>query len=361
MRIRASQFALGLSVAFIGSTTFLLAASSNAQPFMGLKRYAETTAFPVNTPGNSGTLTIVGRKGSTYTFLTAAHVVDQAYAGESADVEIVNSSGNPQVVNLRVIKSFQNNGVDLAIGQFNYSGSARIDVLPLFGLAPDSSWENDPSRYRDVSIPCNDKRLSFHERCFSNKKWDQPGMCYFSGLGDAPCSSPPKVQMKERVASGSYERFRGTFNGRRYEEKVATIGDYYVAGYSLPSMAITERIFRVSEARFQNLLRRNRDGYNLIYTATSTVPGMSGGPVLAARLCPDRDYRAYAGIIGIHGKSEDYNSTSSRSGISLAIPINSPVVISFIKSNGSSLGIPVGSSYIRSVSEICSDKSRTFL
>ena len=140
-------------------------------------------------------------------------------------------------------------------------------------------------------------------------------------------------------------------------------GDFAVAGYSLPSKSITERVLRVSFATPQNLLSRNKDGYNLIYEATSTVPGMSGGPVIAARLCPIlKKYArvgAYAGIIGIHGKSEEYNNTGSRSGISLAIPINSPTVIQYFSTHAKSLGVPTGNEYEQKVKHGCS-KDQTF-
>jgi hypothetical protein len=69
---------------------------------------------------------------------------------------------------------------------------------------------------------------------------------------------------------------------------------------------------------------------------------------------------AYAGIIGIHGKSEEYSNTGSRSGISLAIPINSPAVTQYLVANAKSLGIPVGKQYVQLVKQSCSSGKNFF-
>ena len=156
---------------------------------------------------------------------------------------------------------------------------------------------------------------------------------------------------------GTYERHNGTIDGMSYFIKTGTIGNFVVAGYSPPSTSIEARIFRYSYAAPKELLKRNKNGYELLYETTSTVPGMSGGPVMGNRLCPRKDqytkYRFYPGIVGIHGRSEEYGNTQSRSGLNLGVPITNPKVIHFLTSNAKSLGIQVTTNYEEGVNYFC--------
>lgn len=355
----------------IGSLILVFIAPSKAEAFKALESYAQRVTLPIVTPANGGSITIIGKKDSTYTFLTAAHVIAGTAKGEINSIDLSSQVGRDLFVEATIKKDFSSDGIDLAIGTFQYVGKTDLEVLPLFGLAPDAKWEDDPSQYKKVSLPCDDKTLDWS--CTKTSPMYGETDCYYMGYGKAPCDKPPMVSVTRRLSMGTYDRFEGIYNNKRYDIKTASIGDYAVAGYSLPSRSITERVLRISFAVPQNLLSRNKDGYNLIYEATSTVPGMSGGPVLAARLCPGSELNAkrgnctgscgngaYAGIIGVHGKSEEYSNTGSRSGISLAIPINSPLVVQYLNSNAMALGIPSGNSYVQLVNQSCSNRRSFF-
>jgi len=350
----------------IGGLMLAASAPSKSEAFKALEVYAQRATLPIVTPANGGSITIVGKTGSTYTFLTAAHVIAGTAKGETDSIDLSSQAGKELFSKATIKKDFRSDGIDLAVGTFQYSGKSDLEVLPLFGLAPDAKWEDDPSQYKKVSLPCDDPSIDSIARCTKlSPMYGETNCFYLGGHGKAPCDKPPIVTITRRLSMGTYDRFEGIFNNKRYDTKTGTIGDFAVAGYSLPSRSITERVLRVSFAVPQNLLSRNKDGYNLIYEATSTVPGMSGGPVVAARLCPGSDLSggtcmgscgsgAYAGIIGVHGKSEEYSNTGSRSGISLAIPITSPVVIQYLTSNAKALGIPVANSYGQLVKQSCS-------
>lgn len=352
-------------LAALGISTLLASTPSYAEPFKQLNNLAKDVTLPILTSGNGGSITIIGRNNSTYTFLTSAHVISGTARGEVNSVDLSNQTGKSTLVQSKMIKDFRSEGLDLAIGNFEYSGKSNLQVLPLFGLAPDVKWEDDPSKYQKVSISCEDESLG-RDKCSKVRMGGTDIECYYTGIGKAPCDKPPTINVNRRLSTGTYERFNGTFNNKQYDIKTATIGDFVVAGYSLPTRAISERVLRISAAIPQNLLNRNKDGYNLIYESSSTVPGMSGGPVLAARLCPmniDERQRvgqgAYAGIIGIHGQSEEYSNTGARSGISLAIPISNPVVIDYLTSNSKILGIPAGRTYTDVAKTACT-KENTF-
>jgi len=128
-----------------------------------------------------------------------------------------------------------------------------------------------------------------------------------------------------------------------------------VAGYSLPSKAITQRIFRVVDAQLIEKIKGNKNGYDLLYQS-STVQGMSGGPVLGFRDCSNgRGFAlgispnsVFPSLLAIHGRSEDYRGGDGRSGVSLGIPIDNQILV-YLKSIASQRGIPVGESNLRSL------------
>ena len=128
-----------------------------------------------------------------------------------------------------------------------------------------------------------------------------------------------------------------------------------VAGYSLPSKAIRQHIFRVVDAQLIEKIQGNQDGYNLLYQS-STVQGMSGGPVLGFRDCSNgRGFAlgispnsVFPVLLGIHGRSEDYRGGDGRSGVSLGIPIEQEMLL-YIRSVASQRGILVGEAAIRSL------------
>jgi serine protease Do len=110
---------------------------------------------------------------------------------------------------------------------------------------------------------------------------------------------------------------------------VATIGNpasvvegapSYVAGYPARTEALTESIYNFSAGQITAKAPRPfRDGYGLVYTNT-TLPGMSGGPVLNGN----------GQLIGIHGRAdaqaqwqdEQLNSKIYvKSGVNLGIPV----------------------------------------
>lgn len=126
-----------------------------------------------------------------------------------------------------------------------------------------------------------------------------------------------------------------------------------VAGYSLPSKAIRKRLFRVVDAQLIEKIQGNDDGYNLLYQS-STVQGMSGGPVLGFRDCSNGKGFAlgispnsvFPSLVAIHGRSEDYRGGDGRSGVSLGIPIDRDM-LNFLRSIAPQRGIPVGEAQIR--------------
>ena len=126
-------------------------------------------------------------------------------------------------------------------------------------------------------------------------------------------------------------------------------GGGLVTGVSLPSRSITVPIIRFDGVGLRRRAYGNKDGYEMIYKS-STVPGMSGGPVLGPRFisCQNKDHEIFGNftLLGIHGRSEEYYS-GGRSGISLGIPID--LIKDYLIDNSKRLGIPVTKKEIQEI------------
>jgi S1-C subfamily serine protease len=129
-----------------------------------------------------------------------------------------------------------------------------------------------------------------------------------------------------QIVSGSLQRAKGDVDlavaqfrsDKSYQ--VAKIGDssllesgmdVYVAGFPVPTLAITERVWVFREGKVTaNSSKAFKDGYSLIYS-NSTLPGMSGGGVL----------NRYGELVGIHGKG-DRTADNFKTDYNLGMPIS---------------------------------------
>jgi tetratricopeptide (TPR) repeat protein/V8-like Glu-specific endopeptidase len=87
--------------------------------------------------------------------------------------------------------------------------------------------------------------------------------------------------------------------------------ELYVAGFPAPTDVITESVFVVQSGQVvANSKRVFKDGYSLLYS-NSTLPGMSGGPVLDAN----------GKVVGIHGKGDREKVSEVKTGFNAGMPI----------------------------------------
>ena len=95
----------------------------------------------------------------------------------------------------------------------------------------------------------------------------------------------------------------------------------FVYGYPLPTSAVGERVPRFLKGELiANATAYIKEGYQLIYS-NSTLPGMSGGPIL--------DQDGY--VIGIHGRGEADLEIMNQVGIATKNVTNLGVPISYFK------------------------------
>lgn len=278
-------------------------AMEGGQEFQETKSFAKSITIGIETPSGSGSGIIIGKKGSMYFFLTAAHVV----------------TGNPE-------------------NEEFYAYSAQ---------------SSKPKRYRILSFE-------------KPKDWQKIDATIGSFESDeelAPALIFPLETTKH--ANGYRWQPLYNYNGRTYNDAWGIQGPISVAGVSIPTRAVTVPIFRSSTIRMLDRANGNQNGYEAIYTATSTVPGMSGGPVFGARICRTHEAVAaqnfgsvvaslgvYPGVIAMHGMSEEYLQSGGRSGTSLAIPLD--LLVSYLGDNQKKYGILTGESYTKRAWELCS-------
>ena len=119
----------------------------------------------------------------------------------------------------------------------------------------------------------------------------------------------------------------------------------------MPSKSVSVPIFRKISAVLLDRARGNKDGYEVLYEA-STVPGMSGGPIVGWReacLTQNEGFYSttpsYFSLIAIHGRSEAYGA--GRSGMSLGVPID--LISDYLSKNSSKYGIPIKDSELRAL------------
>ena len=203
---------------FIFSFTSLpIFSNSKFKQFANLKEYSKKVTIGLETPGSSGSGVIIGRKNNKYLFITAKHVANTKTSqnNEYWAYSVLNSKSKYKVDKIFYPKVFS--GYDLALGTFETN-----DVLPIALI------------FRDTK-----------DYCFLQTFYSQ---------------------------SSNDERFY-----KDCDDDWKIVGVPLVAGISIPTKSIPIPLFRSTNINLLGRVDGNQDGYEVIYTASSTVPGMSGG------------------------------------------------------------------------------------
>ena len=277
---------------FLFSFTTLPILSSvryNFSSQFNLKEYAKTVTIGIETPGSSGSGVIIGRKNNRYLFITAKHVanIKPSQNNEYWVYSLINSQNKYKVDKIFYPKVFS--GHDLALGTFETSDNLPIAVI----FKPN---------FKKHKIFC------YLQQTYYQKSND--------------------------------ERFI-----RNCDDDWEIVNIPLVSGISIPTKSIPVPLLRSSNINIIGRVKGNQNGYEVIYTTSSTVPGMSGGGVFGTRTCnfgtkPGEENFAgyYGGLLAIHGMSEEYLESGGRSGTSLGIPLD--LFSDYFKSISKDFGIP---------------------
>lgn len=297
-----------------------------AQHVPELEDFSRSVSVAIETQSASGSGVIVGKKDNTYALITAKHVLGSSLIAE--DFEVLPVTGPHKGKRYSVDKVIDIPG-DFDVAVLLFRSKDELSIAPILTQAPD-----------------------FIRRSEFGPDHNPKGFKHYN----------PKFESLR-----TYSHDLSGINQYRYGKYVHTLGDPIVAGFALPSASINTYLFRFSPLKIMDKIQGNKDGYDLIYLATSTVPGMSGGGAFGARRCPQREdwYQdakrmntiknsmtaTYYGVLAVHGRSEAYGSSSGRSGVSLGVPLDS--LTNFFKANSTKLGIPIGRQYVKLVKGLC--------
>lgn len=144
--------------------------------------------------------------------------------------------------------------------------------------------------------------------------------------------------------------FFPTGNNRSFRKSGITdtwnVARFYgiVYGVSAPTGSTKMRLPRLEKFDLRERASGNQLGLEFVYSA-STVPGMSGSPILG-----DQEWKCLSAnetteisgpiaLVAIHARSEEYPGLQSRSGTSLGVPVD--LLKNYLKNNAESMGIPV--------------------
>ena len=240
-----------------------------------LREYSKAVSIGIETPGSSGSGVIIGKKGLQYLFITAKHVaINQPKQNEEYWVYSAQDKNRKFKVT-QFIYPDEFEGYDLALGVFN----SRINLPVAYILKREN--------YNGVRL----------YDCSQSLGWKD------GYEGDLECNADWQF-----------------------------VGKPVLAGVSVPSFSVNSPLFRITTASMLGRVPGNQKGYEAIYEVVSSVPGMSGGGLFAQRTClpfrsptlggPTEFTGFYGGIFAIHGMSEEYAYTQSRSGTGLGIPLD---------------------------------------
>tara|TARA_Y100000589_G_scaffold290763_1_gene293677 strand:+ start:310 stop:1311 length:1002 start_codon:yes stop_codon:yes gene_type:complete len=318
-----------------------------SKPLENHKNYPKSISLAILTPASNGSGFIIGKKKNIYFFITAAHVAISDPKDEEYWVYLQKDSQKRyRVLNFKQHPEFRDK--DLVIGSF--ISNEIFEVPLLFPLGEDLAFK---------VIKCGNS---------------------YTG-----CLKPTYYTFQ------IYQKFYGN----KFDYSWLIQGNPKLFGFSTPTKVINIPLFRSSKIEMMDQLFGNKRGYEAVYKANTTVPGMSGGPIIGHRLCPDNHWynlhpermessqykeikkypnqytvlneqteseyenwnyiRHYPGIIAMHGISEEYGQTGSRSGISLGIPMR--LLKDFFKENAEEYGIISGKKYFEKVFNLCFSRS----
>ncbi len=239
-----------------------------------LEKYSRAVSIGIDTPGSSGSGVIIGRKGNQYLFITTRHIA-QSQPIKNEEYWIYSVTDERNKIKLKKFiypKEFE--GYDLALGVFESDTKFPVAyILKKLVYKPDFDF----CSIRNIDV-FNDGYQGYLE---CDNEWQ-------------------------------------------------ILGKPIIGGVSLPTKALNIPVFRTSSLKMLTRAKGNQQGYEAVYEASSTVPGMSGGGVFGQRSCggvPTFEKTIeftgfYGGIFAIHGMSEEYSNTSSRSGVGLGIPLD---------------------------------------
>ncbi len=349
-----------------------------------LKKYAKTVSLGLETPGSSASGFIIGKKGNNYFFITAGHAV---LSDPKIEEYWVYSLEYPKK-KYRVTsfeKPLEFLGKDIVIGSFY--ATEQFDISIIFPLGEKLSYKIN--RCKPKTDICLEPTFRTHQiyEVFHNKRFDKT----WKIQGDpivAGITSPSKsitvpffrtslLKMQERAFKnqGGYEAIYsvnsttiGMSGSGIFGTRVCPVNLGYDSMYN-NQFKLGNYLYSESPSSSGILPNPPKEEENTSMLNDSTLrmiaPRSAVIDYFQSENRRKENYKLqmwwherevnrtkeYPGVIAMHGMSEEYGQSGSRSGIGLGIPLD--LFTEFFRNNSKKYGIPDEKEYFKLVYKFC--------
>jgi len=348
-----------------------------------LKKYAKSVSLGLETPGSSASGFIIGKKGKKYFFITAGHTVLSDPKIEEYWVYSLKYPEKKYRVN-SFEKPTEFFGKDIVIGSFY--ATEQFDISIIFPLGEKLAYKINRCRPK-IDI-CNEPTYRTHQiyEIFHNKRfneiWKIQGDPIVAGI-----TSPSKSITVPFFRTSLLKMQERAFKNQRGYEAIYGVNSTTI-GMSGSGIFGT----RVCPEKWGKSMVNNpiKQG-NYLYAESPSSNGILPDPPkkiesssmlkdssirLISRPSEVIDYyesenrrkerhefemewhdrlvkrtKEYPGVIAMHGMSEEYGESGSRSGIGLGIPLD--LFTEFFRNNSKKYGIPDEREYFKLIYKFC--------
>ena len=349
-----------------------------------LEEYAKSVSIGIQTPSTGGSGFIIGKRNNKYFFITAGHVISSNPKTEEYWVYSLENPENKYRVN-SIEKPKVFSGKDIVIGSF-YS-TEQLGISLIFPMGEDMAykitgckpgWEGSCIKptYETYQI-----YKSFYHKRFDNT-WKIQGDPILAGIAEStraitvPLFRSSVLNMKQRALNNQqgYEALygvnttnvgmsgSGVFGTRVCPVLRAwggNISDNYPGTFLYSKSPSSGGIFPNPPNNSQHIdteFWRQGQQYKVNpYTGEVTFRFQRELELLESQRSYERFIvnrtREYPGVIAMHGMSEEYRQSGSKSGIGLGIPLT--LFKKFFRENSKRYGIPNEKEYFKLVYKYC--------
>ena len=347
-----------------------------------LERYAKSVSVRIDTPGSSASGFLIGKKGKKYFFITAGHSVTSDPNSEEYWVyPLSNPNKKYRINSFETPSSFS--GKDIVIGSFY--ADEKLDLTLIFPLGEKLAYKITACKpgydfcakptYRTYQIYDN-----FHNKRF-NKIWKIQGNPIVAGISlpsksiTVPLFRSSLLKMQDR-AFNNQQGYEAIYNVKSTTLGMSGSGIFgsrvcpsmmYWGSNFIGNNPIDPGKFIYSESPKSSGILPNppRLDYGAFNPDSPSIGGYFSQYQAQYKYEIEERHRRnkmyhddlvnrtkeYPGVIAMHGMSEQYGQTNSRSGIGLGIPLD--LFTKFFSDNSKTYGIPNEKEYFKVVYKFC--------
>ena len=347
-----------------------------------LERYAKSVSVGIDTPGSSASGFLIGKKGKKYFFITAGHSVISDPNSEEYWVYSLKYPKKKYRVTL-FEKPSEFIGKDIVIGSFY--AEEKLDLTLIFPLGEKLAYKitGCTPGYDFCAKPTYTTYQiydSFHNKRF-NKAWKIQGNPIVAGISlpsksiTVPLFRSSLLKMQDR-AFNNQQGYEAIYNVKSttlgmsgsgvFGTRVCPSMMYWGSNFIGTNPAYPGKFIYSESPKSSGVLPNPpRLDYGSFNPNSPSMGGYFSQYQAQYKYKIEERYREskmyhddlvnrtkeYPGVIAMHGMSEEYGQTNSRSGIGLGIPLD--LFTKFFSNNSQKYGIPNEKEYFKLVYKFC--------